>query len=140
MQATEITSYLEMLLRDKIKLEDKKYHQIINGEVTGHLFYDADSVLLAQSYNDLKISCEYISSKLIPDINKKFVKDIDDLSSEGFESLFAETNLHSSSIIGLSNNFIKLINWAQTTLGMLQLYNIVSFFYKIHLIYIGKLT
>ena len=123
MQALEITSYLEMLLRENIKLEDKKYQQIITGEVTGHLFYNADSVLLSQSYNDLQKTCKYIVFDLSNEINKKFGKKINDLNSEGFELLFKETNLHSSSVIGLSNNFIKLINWAQITFDFLDKYD-----------------
>lgn len=127
MQATEITSYLELLLRENIKLEDKKYTQIINGEVTSHLFYDVDLVLLSQAYSELKTSCEYIVYKLLENINAKFNKNIENLREEGFESLFKETNLHTSSVIGLSNNFIKLIHWAGTTLTILQLYNSENF-------------
>lgn len=123
MQATEITSYLEFLLRENIKLEDTKYHQIINGEVTGHLFYSADSVLLSQSYFDLKLTCEYISYDLIKNIGTKFSIDTIDLNNDGFEPLFKETNFHSSSVVGLSNNFIKLINWARNTFQILDEYD-----------------
>ena len=123
MQAIEITSYLEYLLRENIKLEDKKYSQIMSGEVTGNLFYDADTVILTQSYDELKNSCEYIGYKLLEKINNKFEINIKKINEEGFESLFKETNLHSSVVTGLSNNFIKLINWAQNTIKNLDEYD-----------------
>jgi hypothetical protein len=122
MQAIEIISYLEYLLRENIKLEDKKYIEIMNVEVTGHLFYDADSVLLSQSYDELKKACLYLTKNLIRDINLKFELQIKNLNEQGFESLFKETSLHTSSVIGLSNNFIKLINWAQNTIKKLDEY------------------